>query len=560
MKRSTITITLAAALCAAGISSKAQTTLTHSWMTRIDGSSQRTDMVRDMYTDRWGNSILTGNSNDSTAGSTLTPLVLTTRIATDGSVKWKDKRFAQNGFQLFAGKTVKAKDGNVLIAFNERKDDAMQNRILLRKVKHTDGSLIWERTLTDTTNNIVEEISDLITDTAGNIYICAGTTNFSAPSFNTDYVVMKVMENGDTAWRRTYNNAAYNSDDYAADLAIDRDLNVLVTGRSRGIIGGVPTGFDITTVKYSSAGAELWVHRHNGTGYGNDIGMMIITDNDNNAYISGQTDALSLSTDSVTVIKLAPTGTVVWQYNYLGSNTGTLFKQPISLTPSGNIALACGTSEGMTTILLNNMGVRLWKKSFMRDNQIAMPFHMITDTAGNIIVTGRTHLSAPTLDDVTTLGYDESGALIWNAFFNGTSSGSMDFGRHVGIDGGNNIYIGAWSTFDDNNNDFTLLKYGTNPVPVDTTPTLYTPITSRSHSVHLYPNPTDNMLHVVSQGSAFTSFRITNVAGRVYIAETLTPGNQQFEVSVADLAPGLYILEATEETGLRTSTRFIRKQ
>ncbi|MBE2288779.1 MAG: hypothetical protein IAE95_04440 [Chitinophagaceae bacterium] len=267
-------------------------------------------MVRDMYTDRWGNSILTGNSQDSTAGSTLTPLVLTTRIATDGTLSWKDKRFAQDGFQLFAGKTVKAKDGNVLTAFNERKDDAMQNRILLRKLKHTDGSLIWEKTLTDTTNNIVEEISDLITDTAGNIYICAGTTNFSAPSFNTDYVVIKVKENGDTAWRRTYNNAAYNSDDYAADLALDRDLNVLVTGRSRGIIGGVPTGFDITTVKYSATGTELWVHRHNGTGYGNDIGMMIITDNDNNAYISGQTDALSLSTDSVTVIKLAPTGTV----------------------------------------------------------------------------------------------------------------------------------------------------------------------------------------------------------------------------------------------------------
>ncbi|MBE2288778.1 MAG: T9SS type A sorting domain-containing protein [Chitinophagaceae bacterium] len=136
----------------------------------------------------------------------------------------------------------------------------------------------------------------------------------------------------------------------------------------------------------------------------------------------------------------------------------------------------------------------------------------------------------------------------------------MDFGRHIGIDGGNNIYIGAWSTFDDNNNDFTLLKYGTNPVPVDTTPTLFVPVTDRHPSVHLSPNPAENILHVAAVGSTLASFRITDIAGRVHVTETLTPGSRQFEVAVGNLAPGIYILETTEETGVRASTRFIRKQ
>ncbi len=524
---------------------QAQDTLSHQWMTRIDGSSHYVDMVSDMKTDKFGNSYLTGNSHDSTSPiETLNAHVMTTKIDPNGIVKWKNKRFAQSEFGVFAQRVAIASDGNIICVLKERRNDALQSRIIVQKLKKSDGSVLWENVLTDTTQNVVEEVFDLKTDSTDNIYICGNTTNFSLSSFDDDYLTIKVASNGTILWRRQYNNDAYNDDDKAYNLAIDKDLNVIVTGQSRGMIGGIPTSYDIATIKYSATGDLLWTHRHNGTGYGNDYGMKVITDDDNNIYVSGTTDALSLSTDSSCVIKLTPSGTKLWQFNYLGASLAELTRQPIVRTPSGNIALTFSTGNGITTALINNSGSLVWIKFFNRDNQIALPYNIAVDDTGNIIVTGRTRLNAPTLDDVTTLKYTESGELKWMAFYNGSSTGSMDFGRHIGLDGANNIYIASWTTFDDNNEDYTLLKYGNNLAPVDTSLLVKEEAIIRN-TFSVYPNPTKDKCTLHFYNDTPDKIEVIDITGRVIISKNNDAHEKEISLTTEQLTTGQYLIKCT---------------
>src|SRR5262249_48796120 len=64
---------------------------------------------------------------------------------------------------------------------------------------------------------------------------------------------------GQPLWTNRFNGNA-NGDDYAASLAMDGNGNVYVTGYS----SGAASGFDYTTIKYSSAGAPSWTNQYNG--------------------------------------------------------------------------------------------------------------------------------------------------------------------------------------------------------------------------------------------------------------------------------------------------------
>lgn len=73
---------------------------------------------------------------------------------------------------------------------------------------------------------------------------------------------------------------------------------------------------------------------------------------------------------------------------------------------------------------------------------------------------------------------------------------------------------------------------------------------SNDYSVTVYPNPTNNIMNVQIQDAAAQSIRLYNIAGQL-VREQQNINANQVEISVADLANGIYTISVITEKGTR---------
>jgi beta-propeller repeat-containing protein len=100
-----------------------------------------------------------------------------------------------------------------------------------------------------------DEAVALAVDNSGNVYV-AGYSLGSGTIV--DYATVKYNSVGQQEWVARYNGSG-SGDDWLNAMTIDAFGNVYVTGSS----GTADSLSDCTTIKYNSAGQELWVARHN---------------------------------------------------------------------------------------------------------------------------------------------------------------------------------------------------------------------------------------------------------------------------------------------------------
>jgi Beta-propeller repeat len=96
-----------------------------------------------------------------------------------------------------------------------------------------------------------------------------------------DYATIKYNSAGQQLWIRRYDNVPLNQDDSARAIALDGLGNIYVTGWS-----GSDTALDYATVKYNPTGQE-WVARYNGPANNNDGANAIAVDGSGNVYVTG---------------------------------------------------------------------------------------------------------------------------------------------------------------------------------------------------------------------------------------------------------------------------------
>src|SRR5262245_54873218 len=120
------------------------------------------------------------------------------------------------------------------------------------------------------TGNGIDAIKGMVTDNAGNVYI-TGSSNSGANS--DDYITIKYNTNGVRQWLARFNGVGSGSD-VPASIFVDGAGNVYVTGYSDVLTGNFIDN-DATTVKYSSAGAQLWASSYHGPLQRNDAGAAV---------------------------------------------------------------------------------------------------------------------------------------------------------------------------------------------------------------------------------------------------------------------------------------------
>ena len=152
------------------------------------------------------------------------------------------------------------------------------------------------------TGNGNDEAHAVAVDSSGNVYV-AGTM-FGSGTLN-DLATIKYDSAGNQLWVAIYNDFD-NPDAQLNAMTIDKSGNVYVTGWS----GILYSYHDCTTIKYNSSGQEQWVARYNVQPRAFTEGVGIALDDSGNVYVAARVD--QSNTTFCTTIKYDPAGQQQW--------------------------------------------------------------------------------------------------------------------------------------------------------------------------------------------------------------------------------------------------------
>ncbi|MBI1747719.1 MAG: SBBP repeat-containing protein [Acidobacteria bacterium] len=258
------------------------------------------------------------------------------------------------------------------------------------------------------------------------------------------------------AWVNRYDGPASGNDEARA-MALDRDGNIYVTGRS----AGIGTGMDVVTIKYDPYGKELWVRRYDGPAHGEDGGRALAIDAQGNVYVAGESLAPDTEMDFVT-IKYSPQGDELWVRRYDGPDHLQDYAVAIAIDTTGRVYVT-GPSNGINkfdflTVAYDSDGNELWIDRFDgKAHDHDFPVAIAVDNDQNVFITGYTD-AGPAYHDYLTISYTREGILRWDQTYNGPDN-NEDYTRALVIDAEGNCYVTGESTGPSTNFDIATIKY-----------------------------------------------------------------------------------------------------
>lgn len=302
--------------------------------------------------------------------------------------------------------------------------------------------------------------SALAVDLNGNV-IATGVSTGSDGDY--DYATIKYSSAGAPLWTNRYDGPDSFSDEPHA-IAVDSSGNVVVTGQS---FGG-SSSWDFATIKYSAAGVPLWTNRFNSAN-SVDVAVAVATDASGNVFVTGYTFRGGGGNDFVT-IKYSPAGAQLWIDYYNGPGNGTDGASAIALDTNGDVFVT-GTSGGsgsladFATIKYSNAGVPLWTNRFNGlGNGDDTATAITIDETGNVFVTGRQYGSGSDYD-YATIKYSNAGVPLWTNRYNGPAN-STDFANAIAVDTNGNVLVTGFAKFSGIYSDYATIKYSGAGVPL----------------------------------------------------------------------------------------------
>jgi hypothetical protein len=290
-------------------------------------------------------------------------------------------------------------------------------------------------------------------DGSGNVYVTGRSEGTSY-----DYATIKYDSAGNELWEKRYNGPG-NGIDWAFAIAVDGSGNVYVTGGS----GGSGTSDDYATIKYDPDGNELWVTRYNSPANFGDYARAIAVDGSENVYVTGGSGGSGTSQDYAT-IKYDSAGNELWvrRYNSPGNSDDEAYA--IAVDGSGNVYVT-GDSRGSetfydyATIKYDLAGNELWVRRYNRLGYSEdRAYAIAVDGSGNVYVTGESG-GWGTGSDYATIKYDPTGNQLWEKRYNGPPGNDEDKAYAIAVDGSGNVYVTGYSGGSLTSDDYATIKY-----------------------------------------------------------------------------------------------------
>lgn len=314
------------------------------------------------------------------------------------------------------------------------------------------GELLWEARYHGPAGGY-DGAYALTVDASGHVYVTGGSDNADG---NSDYATLKYSPNGQLLWEARYDGPSAGSESAYA-LAVDSVGNVYVTGQS----DGFGTGADIATLKYDSTGQLRWAARYDGPSRGYDYGYTLAVDGAGNVYVTGQSSDPGGPDDFVT-LKYDPEGQLVWGSRYDGPTSGYDYAYALAVDSDGSVYVT-GQSDGSgagadaVTLKYDSEGELLWEARYDGPSSgYDYAYALALDNDGNVVVTGgSTGLTSPS--DYVTIKYDPNGELLWEARYDGPSSGG-DYAYALKVDSTGNVFV-TGDSFESGATDYATVKY-----------------------------------------------------------------------------------------------------
>lgn len=374
----------------------------------------------------------------------------------------------------------------------------------------------------------IDNAREIAVDKEGNVYVTGWSWNDSTYF---DYITIKYNKLGHQQWAVLYNSIT-NSYDQARALTVDNSGNVYITGSSE--------GSGIITIKYSSAGNQIWLANYFG-GIGYDIEL----DKYNNVYLAGYTG--SAGNHNYITIKYDSSGNLQWAKTYDGSG-GDDVSQWMSLDSTGSVYVTgysyggAATRNDFATIKYNSAGIQQWVARYNGPGS-SHDFvrNVALDRAGDVYITGYAYVPAGGTFDFATVKYNGiTGNQQWVVLYNGTGD-SSDYGWALDVDSMNNVYVTGASFGNGTGRDFATVKYSqtigiqqiSNQIPTE------------YRLEQNYPNPFNPVTKIrFSIPSAeFVKLFIYDALGReisTVVNERLMPGIYETEWNSVNMGSGVY--------------------
>lgn len=242
--------------------------------------------------------------------------------------------------------------------------------ILTAKYSASTGAQIW--TTTYSTSKEGQSSADIVADETGNVYV-AGQISIklkggSSYSYNVNWVTLKYNATGPLQWAKQYdgnaNDVVYptglgqsTGSDIPTAITLDGSGNPCVTGQSYTTTGSF-TSHDMTTIKYSPAGTQLWVKTYDGPEHKNDCGFAILTTASGSVYITGKTGEANTGSwnRNATTVKYNSSGAQQWSATYDGGPTISDECRSIRLDNGGNVLVSGHSGQGALLIKYSQTG------------------------------------------------------------------------------------------------------------------------------------------------------------------------------------------------------------